>query len=69
MFTLPYEAVDSITIANLIETRNSILDDIAGYENNLDTPGRFYHPDDYAYNLDFLPKLDAVIKHYGGDVC
>ena len=62
-FTLPHEAVDSITLANLIEMRKGIAEDIEKHEND----GAYMHPEDYDLNKNkWLPALDTIIHYMGG---
>ena len=61
--TLPYDAVDAITLANLIEMRDGIVEDIRGHE----VDGKYMHPEDYHLNdTKWLPALNTVIEYMGG---
>lgn len=61
--TLPYEAVDSITLANLIEMRDDIERDM---KNHIEK-GTYMHPNDYHMNATkYLPALNTLIEYMGG---
>ena len=62
-FTLPYEAVDSITLANLIEMRDGIVEEMKNHVEK----GAHMHPEDYHLNdTKYLPALNTVIGYMGG---
>ena len=62
-FKLPYEAVDSITLANLKEMRDGIMKDVRDHE----VDGKYMHPEDYDLNKNkWLPALETIIYYLGG---
>ena len=61
---LEYEAADSITRANLLDYRETIIEMLQKHEENPDE--NFMHPEDFAHNTKMLKALEFVVGDFGG---
>lgn len=58
---LDYEAADSITRANLLDYRETIIEMLQKDENE-----GFMHPEDFGHNTKMLKALEFVLGDFGG---
>lgn len=60
--TIDWETANRITLLNLIEARNNLLDEMDRVDN-----GEWIHPEDERANRDYIRALTVVIDYYGGE--
>lgn len=63
-FVIPYEVVDGITKAALIEARDYMKEEIQKYIR--DPENNWMHPDDIPTNRELIYCMDTIIQNYYG---
>ncbi len=58
---IPFSTADSITVENLINSRDSIEMDIFSHEVN----GTYLHPEDYKRYKKLVKSIDRLLNYYG----
>lgn len=58
---IDFETADRITILNMQEIRQRLIDDMNDYYN-----GGWLHPDDVLMNKQYIECLDVMIDFWGG---
>lgn len=70
--TLPFEVVDGITKANLIEAKRYLQSELDAWAENpkdeLNPDGYWLHPDDVVGNGKLIRALSLIIDYYGGEL-
>ena len=64
-FVLPFEVVDGIVKAALIEARNYHRDDLA--KHFADPKKHYIHPEDITLYRELIYCMDKLIGYYGGE--
>lgn len=62
-FTLPYEVIEKIALASLLDQRDYLQKELDAYFSD----GAYLHPDDISNNRELIYCLNKLIKYYGGD--
>jgi len=61
-FTIPVEAADQITLANLQQAREYHKSELKKYKKG----GYWIHPEDVVHFEAYIKALDILIPYYGG---
>lgn len=70
-FTIPQQAADEITKANLIEWRDCLQSEIDQWEANpkdeTNPDGYWLHPEDLVSNKKYIKACNLIIQAFGGE--
>lgn len=70
-FTIPWETADQITLASLLDHRDTLKQELKKFKKNPrtdDNPGgHWLHPEDVVTNTMLIQHMNAIIHYYGGD--
>jgi hypothetical protein len=69
-FEIPQAAADAITIANVTQWRDYLIDELKQWEDNprseLNPNGYWLHPDDVVGNKTNITACNMIIRAFGG---
>lgn len=64
--TLPTEAADAITVANLKDWHDYLVEEMTRWENDPET--NWVHPEDVVLNKRYIAAMKLLIPAFGGSV-